>query len=170
MLYVGMIHAPIRSRILLAVAALAAAVMLIAACGGDDDAEEVEPTSDVAAGICAEGAEDCDDTVDVTPEPDATDAPEPVPSPEACSDAESCEDNSIEIARRDLAAQLSVEVESIAVVSSEAEQWPDACLGAAKPGTVCAQVITPGFKIVLESGGKQYEYHTDDGTRAVLLP
>ena len=152
----------------MAVAALAAAALLVAACG-DDDSEEVKPTNDVAAGICIEGAEDCDDTVDVTPEADATDAPEPAPSPEACSDTQSCEDNSIEIARRDLAAQLSVEVESIAVVSSEAEQWPDACLGAAKPGTVCAQVITPGFKIVLESGGKQYEYHTDNGTRAVLL-
>jgi hypothetical protein len=54
-------------------------------------------------------------------------------------------------------------------VSSEPEDWPDACLGAARPGTVCAQVITPGFRIILEHEDQSYEYHADMGTRAVLL-
>ena len=162
----------VRFRTLIAVGALAAGALLVAACGDDDDAEEAQPTNDVAARICVEGAEDsiwCGDTAEDTPQPDATETSEPAPSPEACSDAQSCEDNSIEISRRDLAAQLSVEVESVTVVSSDPEQWPDACLGAAKPGTVCAQVITPGFKIVLEADGTEYEYHTDNGARAVLI-
>lgn len=140
--------------------------MLIAACG-DDDAEEAAPTNDVAAGICVEGATDCDDTVDGNPPTNTSSTPPAVPEP--CTDTESCRERVTEIARRDLASQLGVEVEAIAVVSSDPEQWPDACLDAAKPGTVCAQVITPGFKLVLESGGAQYEYHTDEGTRAVLL-
>jgi hypothetical protein len=30
-------------------------------------------------------------------------------------------------------------------------------------------VITPGYRIILEANGKAYEYHTDGGSRAVLV-
>ena len=60
-----------------------------------------------------------------------------------------------------LAAALGLSVDQIKRVSIEAVDWPDACLGVAQPGIVCAQVIMPGFIIVLEAQGRQYEYHTD---------
>jgi hypothetical protein len=31
-----------------------------------------------------------------------------------------------------------------------------------------AQVITPGYRVVLEAGGQRYEYHTDTGRFVVL--
>ena len=142
--------------------------MLIAACG-DDEAEETAPTNDVSAGICAEGAADCDDTPDGNNQPDPNDGI-PASTAATCTDAASCRERATEIAHRDLASALGVQVDAVIVVSIEAVDWPDACLGAAKAGTVCAQVITPGFKIVLESDGKEYEYHTDNGSRAVLVP
>ena len=151
----------------MAAAALTAAAMLIAACS-DDGSDEAAPTNDVSAGICAEGAADCDDTPDGSDQPDPDDGTAAPTS--TCTDAESCQQQVTEIARRDLASALGVDVDAIVVVSTEAVDWPDACLGAAEPGTVCAQVITPGFKIVLKSGGEQYEYHTDEGSRAVLVP
>lgn len=48
-----------------------------------------------------------------------------------------------------------------ALVEAEAVLWPDACLGAAEPGEICAQVVTPGYRIIIERGGQRTEYHTD---------
>jgi hypothetical protein len=48
-----------------------------------------------------------------------------------------------------------------ALVEAEAVLWPDACLDAAEPGEICAQVVTPGYRIIIERGGQPTEYHTD---------
>ena len=68
-----------------------------------------------------------------------------------------------------LAAALGISVDQIKLVSIEAVEWPDGCLGVGRVGVLCTQVITPGFRIVLEANGKQYEYHTSaDGS--VVIP
>jgi hypothetical protein len=65
-----------------------------------------------------------------------------------------------------LAKQLGIEVDSVGVVSVQEVEWPDACLGVSTPGVMCAQVITPGYRVVLEARGQRYEYHTNvDGTQ-----
>jgi hypothetical protein len=67
-----------------------------------------------------------------------------------------------------LAKNLGLDASEIKVISSEAVEWPDACLGITQEGVSCAEVITPGYKIKLEANGKQVEYHTNaDGTVAV---
>ena len=53
--------------------------------------------------------------------------------------------------------------------SVEFVEWPDACLGIAQRDVACAEVITPGYRIILEANGATYEYHTDGGSRAVLV-
>lgn len=64
-----------------------------------------------------------------------------------------------------LAQTLGVEASQITLVNVEAVDWPDACLGAVRMGVMCVQVITPGYRIVLEADGQQYEYHTNaDGS------
>jgi len=68
-----------------------------------------------------------------------------------------------ESAIADLAGRLSISTDAITVRSVEAVKWPDASLGCAKPGRMYAQVITPGYRIVLQAGGKSYEYHTGAG-------
>ena len=74
-------------------------------------------------------------------------------------------------ARLDLAAKLGLAHELlISVLSTEAVDWGDSCLGVETPGIMCLQVITPGYRVVLEAGGQRYEYHTDaTGERLVLL-
>ncbi|MHB8377493.1 MAG: hypothetical protein ACYDEB_11130 [Dehalococcoidia bacterium] len=47
------------------------------------------------------------------------------------------------------------------VVAVTPVDWPDACLGVRAPGKVCAQVVTPGYRIIIDAGGKRVEYHTD---------
>jgi hypothetical protein len=65
-----------------------------------------------------------------------------------------------------LAANLGLEQNDIAVVSREATEFGDACLGVSMEGVMCAQVITPGRILVLEANEIQYEYHiSEDGSR-----
>ena len=66
-----------------------------------------------------------------------------------------------------LAEALGVPVSEIEVVSTEAVEWPDSCLGVSRPNIRCARVITPGFRVILEANGEQYEYHTDEDGSAV---
>lgn len=67
-----------------------------------------------------------------------------------------------------MARVLEVPPTEIQVVSHEVVDWPDTSLGAPRPGYMYAQVITPGFKVVLRHGDKCYEYHTDMNRRVVL--
>lgn len=68
----------------------------------------------------------------------------------------------------DLAKRLDIESVEIQVVQVEEVQWRDSSLGCPQEGEMYLQVITPGFRIVLEAQGQQYEYHTDSGGRFVL--
>jgi hypothetical protein len=69
---------------------------------------------------------------------------------------------------KSLAASLGVDISAVSVVSAEAVQWPDACLGVETPGTACAEVITPGYRLTLQSGGSTYELHTNQDGSLVL--
>ncbi len=48
-------------------------------------------------------------------------------------------------------------------------EWPDSCLGCAAPGTACATVITPGYRLVLEADGRSYTVHTDATGRNLVV-
>jgi hypothetical protein len=60
----------------------------------------------------------------------------------------------------DLSKRTGIPVSDIKVVSVEAVEWPDTSVGCPRPGMMYAQVITPGYRIVLEAGGETYEYHS----------
>lgn len=60
-----------------------------------------------------------------------------------------------------LADRLGIDMSEITVVIIEAVEWSDSSLGCPAPGYAYAQVITPGYQIVLKSGGEEYNYHTD---------
>lgn len=71
---------------------------------------------------------------------------------------------------RDLiAGQLGIGADAVHLISLEAVDWPDACLGVQLPDIGCAQVVTPGFKIILEAGGRRFAYHTDAAGNSILL-
>ena len=72
-------------------------------------------------------------------------------------------------ARADLVKRLQIDPDTIQLVSVEAVEWPDGCLGVQTPGVMCTMVITPGYRVILEAGGKQYEYHTDASGDVVRL-
>jgi len=74
----------------------------------------------------------------------------------------------VEAARRYLAEKLAIgDPASIKVIQVEETEWPDACLGVTRPGEMCAQVITPGFRITLEAQGKRHILHTNQSGSVV---
>lgn len=68
---------------------------------------------------------------------------------------------------RQLAENLALDESKITVVSSEAVEFPDACLGVAMPQVTCAQQTVAGRIIVLEADGVQYEYHVSQDGRQI---
>lgn len=62
----------------------------------------------------------------------------------------------------ELAAQSGIERQSIAVVSAEAITWNDGSLGCPKPGEFYTQALVPGYRVILEANGKQYNYHASE--------
>jgi len=67
----------------------------------------------------------------------------------------------IDAVESQLPTLLSMDVNSFQLVSSEAVNWPDSCLGLGGPAESCAQVITPGYRVIVDVNGTQYEIHTD---------
>ena len=170
--------------------------------GGDGSAADCanppcEDTGGGAAGICLEGAIDCDDTptekpreggacilifptppecadpdAPVSNEPPSSDEPTPPAGsepPSACTMEYPNKCTATAAAIADLAERLGINEDQITVTSVEFMEWPDSCLGIQKEGVACAGVITPGFRVLLEANGQTYDYHTDGGSRAELV-
>jgi hypothetical protein len=64
-------------------------------------------------------------------------------------------------ARKDLAARLKIDPESIETISTRSTTWPDASLGCPEPGMSYAQMETKGYLIDLKAQGKTFTYHSD---------
>jgi hypothetical protein len=102
-----------------------------AACDGQDEGGAVPSPMPTAAGAVATGV-----PLDDYPRP-------------------------VQAAVADLAERLNVEPVEVEVVEVQPLDWPDACLALARPDEACAQVITPGYRVLLSAEGRRYEYHTD---------
>jgi len=72
------------------------------------------------------------------------------------------------LAKEHLAKEKGLNLTTIRVVEVQAVDWPDTSLGCPQPGMMYAQVITPGYRIVLSDGTTDYEYHSDASTRVIL--
>lgn len=66
-----------------------------------------------------------------------------------------------------LAADLGVPEAEIVFVSAAPSEWSDACLGLAREGELCAQMITSGEIVRLSAKGAEYTVHASaDGKSA----
>lgn len=156
---------------------------------GDRGESGGDGTGGDVAGICLEGAIDCDDTIENPGEvciqifptpPECADPDVPVsneppivddPPANSCNFgaiAADCEEAAVALATEGLARRLG-SGDGISLQSMEFVEWPDACLGVSNADIACAEVITPGYRIVFEAIGETYEYHTVAGSRAVLV-
>lgn len=75
----------------------------------------------------------------------------------------------VDAVKKGLADMLDVKPENIEVVSSEQVWWPNTSLGFGEPDKFYAQVMVPGYKIILKVGDKKYEVHTGGGMAKVEI-
>jgi hypothetical protein len=71
-------------------------------------------------------------------------------------------------ALQDLSRRLGVQTSEISVVSVEEVTWRDGSIGCPRPGMMYPQALTDGSRVVLDTGGRQYEYHAG-GRRSAFL-
>ena len=67
-----------------------------------------------------------------------------------------------DMARQKLADDLEVTPDQIEIVQVEAFDWPDACLGLPEEGEICAQVVTPGYRVTLDADDQIYVFRTNE--------
>jgi hypothetical protein len=97
----------------------------------------------------------------VASQPSARAAPSPLPAT-----GEAPEDPLEAAVIAQLASNMGWNASQITLISNEPVDFPDACLGVALPGVMCAKVVTPGRLLVLQAEGMDFEYHAaEDGSR-----
>ena len=69
-------------------------------------------------------------------------------------------ESAVEAAKNDLAKRLKIGAGDIKSSASDSD-FPDMSLGAAEKGEMSAQMISSGWTITLNAGGKSYEYRAD---------
>lgn len=55
----------------------------------------------------------------------------------------------------------------VTVQSVEQQEFSDASLGCPQPDQMYAQVVTPGYKVMLEAQGQTYDYRLDTGETVI---
>lgn len=133
-----------RSRSYPALALISAAILWLVGC----TASETPPQSGSGPAAVPAGAAD----------------PEP-----AVTDAENL-DGMVEIARKDLARRLAVDIDSIARVDARSVTWASGANGCPRPGMNYTQALVPGLLIVLQVGEERFAYHAGSGTDPVYCP
>lgn len=70
-----------------------------------------------------------------------------------------------------LSQSLNLPPGQITLLSTEAVEWRDGCLEVITEGVMCTQAIVPGYRILLDVNGVQYEVRTnEDGSSAIVVP
>jgi len=141
--------------------------LALAACGPrsqptpEETVEPETPTSPTAEPATSEPAQ-----------PTPSDSPLPTPpqsplSPPPTPPAHATPADSAAVAY--LAAELGLSPDEVTILSTEPVEWSDASLGCPEPGMMYAQVITPGYRFLLQAQGQEYEVHTDRTGQSVVL-
>lgn len=67
--------------------------------------------------------------------------------------------------RKAVARRLGVGEGSVIILEAQERTWPDSCLGFLSKEVLCAQVITPGYRVTLQAKGETFIYRTNaDGS------
>ena len=69
--------------------------------------------------------------------------------------------NLIQKINEDLAGRLSISADDISIVEVTEVEWSDSSMDCPEPGMSYLQVITPGYRIILQANDQPYEYHTN---------
>lgn len=93
------------------------------------------------------------------PKPEPTQGDTPTMAPISTAFTAPNLQSMIDKAKDDLARRLSISTTQINVVDAKEVTWSNSSLGCPQPGMGYADVLTPGYMIVLSTNGQDYEYH-----------
>jgi hypothetical protein len=145
--------------------------LITIACGAQDAGEDISSIETVQAEIVAESSPTALPAEITGPgSPISPVAPESAPDISIESEVEAIpgSEDALAAAVAHLTERTGVSESDIRLVSMEAVEWSDASLGCPQEGFMYAQVITPGYLIILEAQGQSYEYHSDKAANVVL--
>jgi hypothetical protein len=104
------------------------------------------------------------------PSPSSTPTPTPPEQAEATPPpTDAPQTHPVTAAVLHLSAEFDVATDRIEIISARAVEWPDTSLGCPQPGEAYAEVITPGYAIVLEVEGERFEIHTDETGDQIII-
>ncbi|MCZ7568117.1 MAG: hypothetical protein M5U01_05955 [Ardenticatenaceae bacterium] len=66
------------------------------------------------------------------------------------------------------AAAADVSSDKVTIVQTTQTEFPSTALGCPEPGRAYAQVIVPGYVVIVEAGGDRSEFHTDADASQVI--
>jgi hypothetical protein len=75
----------------------------------------------------------------------------------------------VAVARAWLGQQLGTVEANVVLQNVERVSWPDTCLGLGTASQGCAQVATPGYRIIFYANGQTYEVRVDDAGRTLRV-
>jgi len=70
-------------------------------------------------------------------------------------------DEATKRAKADAGNRTGVREDAIKLISAEDTEFPDAALGAAVSGEMSGMMLTSGWRIILDAGGKTLEYRAN---------
>lgn len=68
----------------------------------------------------------------------------------------------LEAIKNDLAVQSASAIEEIRLIRDQAVTWSDGSLGCPQPGVFYTQALENGYWVVLQVGGKEYDYRATE--------
>ena len=181
---------PMSRKKLISLTTLIVLAALLAACGAGlpilEPFTSPDPTPTLASPLSVPDSDpstpppadvEDDDLPTATVDPPDTKLPRltPIPLPEETPPMEthpidpSQAPEAVEAARAFLARHLNIPAYEIELISVEPVNWPDTSLGCPQPGHVYLQVITPGYRVLFEAHGREYQVHTDRTGRQLVL-
>ena len=68
------------------------------------------------------------------------------------------------------ALEVELAIPELVLLSVEPREWSDTSLGCPTPGRAYAQVIVPGYALVVTTpdGARTFEFHTSDVSRSIV--
>ena len=68
------------------------------------------------------------------------------------------------------ALEVELAIPELVLLSVEPREWSDTSLGCPTPGRAYAQMIVPGYALVVTTpnGARTFEFHTSDVSRSVV--
>jgi hypothetical protein len=70
----------------------------------------------------------------------------------------------------DASKRSGLDPSEIEILRTESVEWADTSLGCPQPDVAYLQVVTPGWRIVLQAANQSFEYHADaESTERLVL-